>query len=129
MTTTDAQDAATRDTLSAVYELLRGAADQLWTQAEQDGPRSARHLLALGAHTAADAAADLVPSAHRAGAAVPTVGTFPGAGRGPVDLLAAAEQLTRTVPPGAHPPGLPTVVVALCDLIREANQARTDAGR
>lgn len=100
-------------TLAAVALLLRHAAVRAWAQAEAEGPRSHLHLLGLGIHIAscqalAMLAADGVLEGH------------PPAQDDVAQLLRSAEELTRSIPVRDQTAGISSLVVAICDLMREA---------
>ena len=105
------QDAG--DTLAEVARLLRHAAVRAWARAEAEGPRSPLHLQGLGIHTAACQAVAMLP----AGAEMEG---HPPAQDDIAQLLRSAEELTRAIPVLDQTAGISTLVVALCDLVREA---------
>jgi hypothetical protein len=111
--TTDTIDQDARDTLAAVARLLRHAAARAWAQAEAEGPQSPLHLLGLGIHTASCQAMAMLP----AGA---DLEGHPRAQDDVVPLLRSAEELTRSIPVLDQMAGISPLVVALCDLVREA---------
>ena len=112
MTTTQTED-ETRDTLEVVVQLLHRAADQVWAAAGTDA-RSPLHSLGLGVFLAAAQAAELLPDGFEI--------TGPGPLEdNPLTLLREAEQLTRLLPLTSTQAGLSAVVVAICDLVREAH--------
>jgi hypothetical protein len=111
--TNDTIDQDAGDTLAAVARLLRHAAVRAWAQAEVEGPRSPLHLLGLGIHTAScQAVAMLRADADLEG--------HPPAQDDVAQLLRAAEELTRAIPVLDQTAGISQLVVALCDLVREA---------
>ena len=100
-------------TLAAVARLLRHAAVCAWAQAEAEGPRSHLHLLGLGIHTAScQAVAMLTTDAD--------LGGQPPAQYDIAQLLRAAEELARSIPVLDQTAGISMLVVAICDLVREA---------
>lgn len=112
MMTNDTIDRDVGETLAAVARLLHHAAVCAWAQAEAEGPRSPLHLLGLGIHTAScQAVAMLAADADLEG--------HPPAQDDVVQLLRAAEQLTRSIPVLDQTAGISPLVVAICDLVRE----------
>ena len=100
-------------TLAAVAQLLRHAAVRAWAQAEAEGPRSQLHLLGLGIHTASCQAVAMLP-------ADADLEGHPPAQDDVAQLLRAAEELTRAIPVLDQTAGISPLVLALCDLVREA---------
>ena len=100
-------------TLAAVAQLLRHAAVCAWAQAEAEGPRSHLHLLGLGIHTASCQAVAMLP-------ADADLEGHPPAQDNVAQLLRAAEELTRSIPIVNQTAGISPLVVAICDLVREA---------
>ena len=100
-------------TLAAVARLLRHAAVCAWAQAEAEGPRSQLHLLGLGIHTASCQAVAMLPTD------VDLEGQ-PPAQDDVEQLLRFAEELTRSIPVLDQTAGISALVVAICDLVREA---------
>jgi len=78
--------------------------------------------LGLGARLAARHARTLLPPGVVLDG-VPLAGATQGPGD-PIELVRSAEALTRTVPIEALPAGSSSVVIALCDLLREHADAR-----
>ena len=113
MMTNDTIDQDAGDTLAAVARLLRHAAVRAWAQAEVEGPRSPLHLLGLGIHTASCQAVAMLP-------ADADLEGHPPAQNDVAQLLRAAEELTRAIPVLDQTAGISPLVVALCDLVREA---------
>ena len=113
MMTTDTIDQDAGDTLAAVARLLHHAAVRAWAQAEADGPRSHLHLLGLGVHTASCQAVAMLP-------ADADLEGHPPAQDNVAQLLRSAEELTRSIPVLDHTAGISPLVVAICDLVREA---------
>ncbi len=100
------------EVLAAVVRVLQHACAQAWARADAAGPRSHLHLFALGVHSAvAEAMALLPPGADIAGPAPLETD--------PVQLLRAAEGLTRTVEIHHMPAGFSALIITLCDLVRE----------
>src|SRR6478672_4655662 len=83
-------DAEVVETVAGVARLLRRAAELAWRQADADGPRSSRQLLALGIDAAADETSGLLPRRARLDGPTPV-------GDDPAELLASAEQLLRRI--------------------------------
>ena len=100
-------------TLAAVTQLLRHAAVCAWAQAEAEGPRSQLHLLGLGIHTASCQAVAMLP-------ADADLEGQPPAQDDVEQLLRSAEELTRSIPVVDRMAGISMLVVAICDLVREA---------
>ncbi|HYP45312.1 MAG TPA: hypothetical protein VEQ66_08970 [Propionibacteriaceae bacterium] len=98
----------------AGVRLLRRAAELVWLQADADGPRSERQLLALGIDVAADEARELLPES------VDVAGPVP-AGVVPVELLRSAERLTADLCRTGAPSGLLAVRARVVELVWEAN--------
>ena len=113
MMTNDTIDQDASATLAAVARLLNHAAVRAWAQAEAEGPRSHLHLLGLGIHTASCQAVAMLP------ADVDLEGCLP-AQDDVAPLLRAAEELTRNIPVLDQRAGISPLVVAICDLVREA---------
>lgn len=68
--------------------------------------------LGLGAQLAVSQALELLPADADVDESVHGHAT-------PIDLVRAAEAVTRTVPIDQFPPGTSQLIVAICDLIRE----------
>jgi hypothetical protein len=113
--------------MAGVIPLLEAAADRcLRLLAADPAPRLEQSFalsdLGMGARLAASHARSLLPAdvelddVQHAG-----VSQRPD---DPIELVQAAEALTRTVPIEALPAGSSHVVVALCDLLREHADAR-----
>ena len=100
-------------TLAAVTRLLHHAAVCAWAQAEADGPRSQLHLLGLGIHTASCQAVAMLPADADLEGHSPAQDNV-------AQLLRAAEELTRSIPVLDQTAGISPLVVAICDLVREA---------
>ena len=100
-------------TLAAVARLLRHAAVCAWAQAEAEGPRSHLHLLGLGIHTASCQAVAMLPADADLEGYSPTQDDVE-------QLLRSAEELTRSIPVLDQTAGISPLVVAICDLVREA---------
>jgi hypothetical protein len=99
--------------LAAVAQLLRHAAVRAWAQAEAEGPRSPLHLLGLGIHAASCQAVAMLPADAELEGQPPTQD-------GIAQLLRSAEELTRSIPVQDQTAGISPLVVAICDLVREA---------
>ncbi len=113
MMTTDTIDQDAGDTLAAVARLLHHAAVRAWAQAESEGPRSSLHLLGLGIHIASCQAVAMLPPDANLEGQPPTQDDV-------AQLLRSAEELTRAIPVLDQPAGISPLVVAICDLMREA---------
>jgi hypothetical protein len=111
--TNDTIDRDAGDTLAAVARLLRHAAVRAWAQAEVEGPRSPLHLLGLGIHIASCQAVAMLP-------ADADLEEHPPVQDDVAQLLRAAEELTRAIPVLDQTAGISPLVVAICDLVREA---------
>ena len=109
----DTIDQEAGDTLAAVARLLRHAAVCTWARAEAEGPRSHLHLLGLGIHTASCQALAMLP-------ADADLEGQPPAQDDVAQLLRSAEELTRSIPVVDQMAGISPLVVAICDLVREA---------
>jgi hypothetical protein len=101
------------ETLAAVARLLQYAAVRTWAQAEAEGPRSDLHLLGLGIHLASCQAVAMLPVDADLEGQPPTQDDT-------AQLLRSAEELTRAIPILDQPAGISLLVVAICDLMREA---------
>jgi len=113
MVTNDTIDREAWVTLAAVARLLRHAAVCAWAQAEAEGPRSHLHLLGLGIHSASCQAVAMLP-------ADADLEGQPPAQDDVEQLLRSAEELTRSIPVVDRMAGTSPLVVAICDLVREA---------
>ena len=113
MMTNDTIDQDAGDTLAAVARLLHHAAVRAWAKAEDEGPRSPLHLLGLGIHIAACQAVAMLPVDADLEGQPPTQDDI-------AQLLGSAEELTRAIPVLDQPAGISLLVVAICDLMREA---------
>lgn len=114
-TTSDITRAEAQDALCSVVRFLARAADQAAGQATDagTGPRQVGLLaLSLGAQLVAGQALELLPVSAEVDEPIPVQ-------TDPLQLLRAAEALTRIHPIVAFPPGTSAVIVAICDLIRE----------
>ncbi|MQW78001.1 hypothetical protein GHK92_19215 [Nocardioides sp. dk4132] len=109
---------ATWDRLGSITQLLHQAAVQVWSDADDAAPISPLHDLGLGVYLAHSQASALLPDGYK----LPDVEPLPDPEeRTPLQLLVAAEDLTRPLP--LHQLDLvrsSQLVVDLCDLIREA---------
>lgn len=112
--TTIAADSETNDLLAALTQLLHHAAAQVWEQADQEPPDSPLQSLGLGVYLARSQAAELLPADHPA----PDVDELDEHTTA-LQLLTAAEELTRALPPRVDLIAT-DLVINLCDLIREA---------
>jgi hypothetical protein len=99
--------------LSAVARLLHHAAVRAWAQAKAQGPRSPPHLLGLGIHAASCQVVAMLPAGT-------DLNGRPPAQDDVAQLLRAAEELARAIPVGDGSAGISMLVVAICDLVREA---------
>ena len=113
MKTNDIIDQNATDALAAVARLLHHAAVRAWAQAEAEGPRSQLHLLGLGIHIASCQAVALLPVDADLEGQPPSQDDI-------AQLLRSAEKLTRSIPVLDRPAGILPLVVAVCDLMREA---------
>lgn len=113
MTKNQTIDQEARITLAAVALLLRHAAVCAWAQAEAEGPRSHLHLLGLGIHTASCQVVAMLP-------ADADLEGQPPAQDDVAQLLRSAAELTRSIPVVDRMAGISPLVVAICDLLREA---------
>ena len=113
MMTNDTIDRDAGETLAAVARLLHHAAVRTWAQAEAEGPRSQLHLLGLGIHIASCQAVAMLPVDADLGGQPPSQDDI-------AQLLRSAEELTRSIPVLDRQAGISPLVVAICDLVREA---------
>lgn len=102
---------SSRRALERVVQLLSCASTRAHalSSARHDLPMGA---LGLGAQLAVSQALSLLPPGADVDDPVPGHAT-------PIDLVRAAEAVTRTVPIDQFPPGTSQLIVAICDLIRE----------
>jgi hypothetical protein len=112
--TTEGMDAETVETIAGVVRLLRRAAEMSWLQAEVEGPRSSRQLLALGIDAAADDGSALVPRRVRLDQPTPV-------GEDPAELLRSAEQLLRQICAEDAPTHVASLSTRVAALVREAD--------
>ena len=102
------------DRLGSITQLLHQAATRVWEQAD---PGSPLQSLGLGVFLAQAQASALLPADHR----LPDLDLEQLGGQSALELLTAAEQLSRPLP--VHRPDLVNtsqLVLDLCDLIKEA---------
>jgi hypothetical protein len=111
--TNDTIDHHEVDTLTTVARLLHQAVVCAWAQAEAQGPRSPLHLLGLGIHAASCQVVAMLPARANLEGHPPVQDDV-------AQLLRAAEELARAIPVGDGPAGISMLVVAICDLVREA---------
>jgi hypothetical protein len=108
----------TWDRLGSIALLLHQAATQVWSDADRSAAGSPLHDLGLGVYLAHSQASAMLPDDYE----LPNVAEDAELEeRTPLQLLTAAEELTRPLP--LHRPDLvqgSQLVVDLCDLIREA---------
>jgi hypothetical protein len=107
-------DREVAESVGGVVRLLRRAAQLVWAEADAQGARSARQLLALGIDVAAGEAESLLPG----------VGGFEGpvpVGEDPARLLRSAEELLGMLCGGQVPSGLPVLRLRVAELLWEAN--------
>lgn len=111
MSSSTTTDPTSRTVLEEVVRLLSCASTRAHdlSTAQLDVSMGA---LGLGAQLAASQALELLP------ADVDVQDLAPGH-VSPIDLVRAAEAVTRTIPIDQFPPGTSQLVVAICDLIRE----------
>lgn len=107
--TTNMNVTEAQEVLAGVVRLLSRAADQA-----ADMPPPGLPGLSLGAQLVASQALTLLPLHVQVDEPVPLQAD-------PLELLRAAEALTRVHPIGAYPAGASQLVVAIDDLIREYN--------
>ena len=113
MMTNDTIDQDATDALAAVARLLRHAAVRAWTQAEAEGPRSSLHLLGLGIHIASCQVMAMLPADADLEGQPPTQNDVG-------QLLRSADELIRSISILDQTAGISPLVVAICDLVREA---------
>ena len=113
MMTNDTIDRDAGETLGAVARLLHHAAIRAWAQADAEGPRSAMHLMGLGIHIAFCQAVAMLPADDYLDGHSPIQDDVAA-------LLNSAEKLTRSIPVLDESAGISALVVAICDLVREA---------
>lgn len=99
------------DSLGAVARLLARASDTTWGQAATN-PDPALRFLGLGLDLATSQALELLPAGAGADEPAP-------AETDPLELLRAAEELTRLYPIEDFPPGTSRLIVAICDMLTE----------
>ena len=104
---------SSRRALEEVVQLLSCASTRAHalSSSQHDLPMGA---LGLGAQLAVSQALELLPADVDADVDDPVPGQTT-----PIDLVRAAEAVTRTVPIDQFPPGTSQLIVAICDLIRE----------
>lgn len=107
-------DADTRESVAGVVRLLRRAAELAWAQADTQGPRSPRQLLALGIDLAADEARNLLRHTGSVEGPVPV-------GEVPAGLLRSAEQLLRQIGAFGAPAEVDVLHARVVELVWEAN--------
>ena len=113
MMTNDTIDQHAGESLAAVVRLLHHAAFRAWAQAEAEGPRSHLHLLGLGIHIALCQAVAMLPvDADLEG--------YPPVQDDVAQLLLSAEELIRSISVLDQTAEISPLVVAICDLVREA---------
>lgn len=106
-----AQDAI--GTLAAVVRLLCRCTDMVFAQPPGPGQwLPAWSALGLGADVLASEAMDLLPAGADIDDPVPVQ-------TDPVQLLLAAQELTRAHPVEAFPPGTSWIIAGIADLVRE----------
>ncbi|HET7477124.1 MAG TPA: hypothetical protein VFJ97_14020 [Dermatophilaceae bacterium] len=97
--------------LGTVARLLARASDLAWDQASTN-PDPALRFLGLGLDLATSQALELLPAGNDIDE-LATVETDP------LQLLRAAEQLTRLHPIEDLPPGTAQLIVTICDLLNQ----------
>lgn len=109
---------AVADLLGSVAQLLDGAATATWRIADGNfAAGSALHDLGLGMFLARSTAAAMLPEGYTATNSAPAV----SGEQDPRALVNSAEQLARRLPiADVAFPEIPTLVVQVCDLVREA---------
>ena len=113
MRTKDTIDRDAGETLGAVARLLHHGAIRAWAQADAEGPRSPLHLMGLGIHIAFCQAVAMLPSDDYLDGQTPVQDDVAA-------LPTSAEKLTRSIPVSDQTAGISALVVAICDLAREA---------
>ena len=111
--THDAIEQDATDTLAAVARLLRHAVVPAWAQANAEGPRSTLHLLGLGIYNASCEAVAMLPADADLQGDPPDRDDV-------AELLLSAEELTRNIPVLDQTADISSLVLAICDLVREA---------
>lgn len=99
------------DSLGTVARLLARASDMAWDPAATN-PDPVLRFLGLGLDLATSQALELLPAGTDADEPAPVE-------TDPLELLRAAEELTRLHPIEDFPPGTPQLVAAICDLLNE----------
>lgn len=99
------------DSLGTVARLLARASDMAWDRAATN-PDPVLRLLGLGLDLATSQALELLPADTGASEPAPVE-------TDPLELLRAAEVLTRLHPIEAFPPGTSHLIAAICDLLNE----------
>src|ERR1044072_3964637 len=99
------------DSLVAIARLLARSSDMAWDQAATN-PDPALRFLGLGLDLATSQALELLPAGTDADGSAPVE-------TDPLELLRAAEALTRLHPIEAFPPGTSQLIAAICDLLNE----------
>ncbi len=98
-------------TLGTVALLLARASDMAWDHTRTN-PNPALRFLGLGLDLATSQALELLPAGH-------DVDDPLRVETDPLQLLRAAEELTRLHPIEDFPPGTSQLIVAICDLLNE----------
>ena len=99
------------DSLGTVARLLARASDMAWDQAATS-PDPVLRILGLGLDLATSQALELLPASTDADEAAPVE-------IDPLELLRAAQELTRLHPIEDFPPGTSQLIAAICDLLNE----------
>ncbi len=99
------------DSLGTVARLLARASDMAWDHAATN-PDPVLRFLGLGLDLATSQALELLPAGADADDPAPVE-------IDPLELLRAAEELTRLHPIEAFPPGTSQLIAAICDLLNE----------
>jgi hypothetical protein len=107
-------DREVAESVAGVVRLLRRAAELVWAEADAQGARSARQLLALGIDVAAGEAKSLLPNGGGLEGPVPV-------GDEPARLLRSAEELLGMLCGEEAPSGLPVLRLRVAELLWEAN--------
>ena len=99
------------DSLGTVARLLARASDMAWDQTATN-PDPLLRFLGLGLDLATSQALELLPAGTDADEPAPVE-------TDPLELLRAAEELTRLHPIEDFPPGTSQLIAAICDLLNE----------
>ncbi len=103
------------DSLVAIARLLARASDMAWDQAATN-PDPVLRFLGLGLDLATSQALELLPGSTDTGTDADEPAPVE---TDPLELLRAAEELTRLHPIEDSPPGTSQLIAAICDLLNE----------